>query len=102
MKFNIKKISGLAAMALISLTTYTSCLDDLNQIDPRDENVTEIYNENVCNAFLAKIYSGFGTSGNSGDGGDNDLTGDDQGSLVLLRGLMTMQVLAHDDVYPTR
>lgn len=78
----------------------TSCIDDLDQEPKLDKSEQTIVNEEDCLSFLAKIYNGFGLSGNIGPGGPNDqpdLQGDDQGSLVFLRGLLSMQLYPTDE-----
>ncbi|MDL2255547.1 RagB/SusD family nutrient uptake outer membrane protein [Parabacteroides sp. OttesenSCG-928-G06] len=76
----------------------TSCIGDLDQEPPLDKSGQSIHNEADCQSFLAKIYSGFGLSGNVGPSGDEpDLQGDDQGSLVFLRGLLSMQLYPTDE-----
>lgn len=99
-KSRYTKITSLFLALSSVLYMMTSCLDDLDQENPRNENTTEIYNEEVCKAFLAKIYSGLATTGNDGvDGKENDLTAPDgdQGSLGFLRGLITMQEFPTDE-----
>lgn len=99
MKMNFKKyIYGLLGVCLI----MTSCLNDLDQEPKLDKSNQSIINEEDCMSFLAKIYSGFGLSGNVGPGGPDadqepDLQGGDQGSLVFLRGLLSMQLYPTDE-----
>ena len=64
MKFNlnIKKYVFVGA-AILCLST-SSCINDLDQNPIIDKGQSEIINESDCQSFLAKIYSGFGLSGN--------------------------------------
>ncbi|MDL2264914.1 RagB/SusD family nutrient uptake outer membrane protein [Parabacteroides sp. OttesenSCG-928-G07] len=87
----------VATLGALLLLTFSSCLDDLNQVKPNNEDVTDVINEEGAKSFLAKIYAGLGFSGNKGPDGENDLTGSDQGSLVFLRGLITMQEFPSDE-----
>ena len=82
-----------------TMVLLSSCLDDLNQTKPNDEAVTDIVNEAGAQAFLAKIYSGFGLSGNQGPDGENDLSSPDgdQGTMVFLRGMITLQEFPTDE-----
>lgn len=94
------KIYPLLTAFAVMLFMMTSCLDDLDQENPKNENISDIYNEEVSKALLAKIYSGLATTGNDGvDGQENDLTAPDgdQGSLGFLRGLISMQEFPSDD-----
>lgn len=94
--FKIKKLFWLS---IISLAIFPSCINDLDQEKPNNEDVTNIINEQGARAFLAKIYSGFGLSSNQGPADENDLTAPDgdQGSLVFLRGMITMQEFPTDE-----
>lgn len=98
MKLNLK-IYILLSFIGVGLTV-TSCLDDLNQEPKLDKSNQSIVNEEDCISFLAKIYSGFGLSGNIGPGSQDDepdLQGGDQGTLVFLRGLLSMQLCPTDE-----
>ena len=84
------KLKKYISLGLASLCCVwaTSCLGDLDQEPILDKSSSSIHNEADCQSFLAKIYSGFGLSGNSSDTNvEPDLQGGDQGSLVFLRGL---------------
>ena len=98
MKFNlnIKKYVFVGA-AILCLST-SSCINDLDQNPIIDKGQSEIINESDCQSFLAKIYSGFGLSGNVGpSGGVQDLQGPDQGSLCFLRGLLSLELYPTDE-----
>lgn len=95
MKKSIKKYISLGLVSLCFLST--SCLGDLDQMPPLDKSSESINNPEDCLSFLAKIYSGFGLSSNKGPNGEDDLQGDDQGSLVFLRGLLSMQLYPTDE-----
>lgn len=96
MKISIKKQILLGVFSLCLVTT--SCIGDLDQEPILDKSGQSIYNEADCQSFLAKIYSGFGLSGNQGPSGvEPDLQGDDQGSLVFLRGLLSMELYPTDE-----
>lgn len=101
MNYRLKYIRlSLIAFAFPLIFGMYSCTGDLDQENPRNENVTDIQNEEVSKAFLSKIYSGLATTGNDGaDGNENDLTATDgdQGSLGFLRGLITMQEFPSDE-----
>lgn len=90
---------ALTSLLLGSLILLPSCLGDLNQSEPNNEDITDIINEEGARAFLAKIYSGFGLSSNKGPAEENDLTSPDgdQGSMVFLRGMITMQEFPTDE-----
>lgn len=97
MKLNIKKYISVSFASLCLLAT-TSCLGDLNQEPILDKSESSINNPGDCMSFLAKIYSGFGLSGNSSNTDiEPDLQGGDQGALVFLRGLLTMQEYPTDE-----
>lgn len=94
---NFKKYIVSGAVLLCGLG-MTSCLGDLDQEPKLDKSSNSIHNEADCQSFLAKIYSGFGLSGNSSDASvEPDLQGSDQGALVFLRGLISLQVLPTDE-----
>lgn len=97
MKINIKKYISVGFASLCLLAT-TSCLGDLDQEPILDKSESTINNPGDCMSFLAKIYSGFGLSGNSSNTDiEPDLQGGDQGSLVFLRGLLSMQEYPTDE-----
>lgn len=97
MKINIKKYA-LVSFASLCLLATTSCLGDLDQEPILDKSEATINNPADCMSFLAKIYSGFGLSGNSSNTDiEPDLAGGDQGSLVFLRGLISMQEFPTDE-----
>lgn len=80
------KLKKYISLGLASLCCVwaTSCLGDLDQEPILDKSSSSIHNEADCQSFLAKIYSGFGLSGNSSDTNvEPDLQGGDQGSLVF-------------------
>ena len=100
MNKTIKYIKTIVLGGLLSTLLFTSCLDDLNQDKPNNENVDDIVNEQGAMSFLSKIYSGFGLSSNIGGAdGEEDIKapGIDQGSLVFLRGLIAMQEFPSDE-----
>lgn len=100
MKTTINYIKTIVLGAICSILLLTSCLDDLNQTKPNNENVDDIVNEQGAKAFLAKIYSGLSLSSNIGGAdGEEDIKapGMDQGSLVFLRGLISMQEFPTDE-----
>lgn len=93
-----KYLRNITVGLIISLPLLlNSCLDDLNQTNPNDKSTTDVINEAEAKSFLAKIYTGFGYSGNKGPDGENDLSGGDQGALVFLRGLISMQEYPADE-----
>lgn len=63
------KLKKYISLGLASLCCVwaTSCLGDLDQEPILDKSSSSIHNEADCQSFLAKIYSGFGLSGNSSD-----------------------------------
>ncbi len=96
-------LSFLAA-GVFSLLLFNSCLDDLDQTPPKDKSKEDLLNPEGCMNLLSKIYTGFSLSGIKGPSGDdkygeNDLIASDgdQGSLVFLRGLITMQEFPTDE-----
>lgn len=93
----LKKYISLGIASLCCVWA-TSCLGDLDQEPILDKSSQSIHNAADCQAFLAKIYSGFGLSGNSSDPNvEPDLQGGDQGSLVFLRGLLSLQLFPSDE-----
>lgn len=92
-------IKNLLPAVIACLLFLPSCLGDLDQEKPNNEDVTEIINEEGAKSFLAKIYSGLGLSSNQGPADENDLTASDgdQGALVFLRGMITMQEFPTDE-----
>lgn len=99
MKKNIYKFRLIIVALVSSVLLFNSCLNDLDQFPPKDKSEGSVVNEQDAMAFLAKIYSGFGLSGNKGpaDDHDRDLQGPDQGALVFLRGLLSMQLYTTDE-----
>jgi len=95
MKITIKKYISLGMLSLSLLSA--SCISDLDQLPPLDKSSESVNNPEDCLSFLAKIYSGFGLSSNIGPNGEDDLQGGDQGSLVFLRGLLSMELYPTDE-----
>ena len=91
------KVLGITLLLLVML--FPSCTDDLNQA-PESENsipgeeffsTPESYKQ-----YLAKLYAGFATSGQSA-AGSPDISGIDEGESQYIRGLWLMQELTTDE-----
>ena len=92
------KTNIIAAVALFSIFTVTSCVSDLEQ-----EPITDITSASVFKDFanypmaLAKIYGGFANGGQGANGGNSDINGIDGNFSQYTRVLYTLQTLSTDE-----
>ncbi len=91
------KLLGISLLLLVML--FPSCTDDLNQVPdsanaiPGEEffSTPESYKQ-----YLAKLYAGFATSGQTA-AGSPDISGIDEGESQYIRGYWLMQELTTDE-----
>lgn len=91
------KLLGISLLLLVML--FPSCTDDLNQVPdsanaiPGEEffSTPESYKQ-----YLAKLYAGFATSGQTA-AGSPDISGIDEGESQYIRGFWLMQELTTDE-----
>lgn len=87
-------------MALFTVLSLSSCLDDLNTEPLDDELITsasvfdtpESYKQ-----FLAKLYAGLSLTGQKGPDGFADISSLDEGTTQYLRGYWYLQELSTDE-----
>ena len=95
-KYSFKILLG----ALVTLLTFTSCLDDLDQV-PQDKDVVladELFNDPAAyKQVLAKLYAGLAISGQQGPAGLPDITGIDEGFSQYLRQYWLAQEVTTDE-----
>lgn len=92
------KLLGISLLLLVML--FPSCTNDLNQAPDNGNSITgdaffsapASYKQN-----LAKLYSGFAISGQSGPAGTPDISGIDEGESQYIRGFWLMQELTTDE-----
>lgn len=88
---------SLAIFVLI----FTSCLSDLDQTDPQNTNVLSadkvFENPEAYEQYLAKLYAGLATTGQSGPAGQGDISGIDEGFSQYIRGYWNLQELTTDE-----
>lgn len=88
-------------MALLSLITLSSCVNDLDTQPLTDNILTPEkawQNPDSYGQFLAKIYASFSLSGNEGPAGQSDINAGDQGEATFLRTYWNLQELCTDEV----
>lgn len=95
MKNIVKKIS----VVLFTITLATSCSNKLDLFPQNDLTPDKAYADvNGYTAVLAKIYGGLSVGGNTGGGGQPDITGLDEGSqIAFIRPFFNMQELPTDE-----
>ena len=90
---------GLLLVLMVML--FPSCTNDLNQspIDGSDDIDAEELFKNPASykQFLAKLYAGLATTGQSGPAGNGDIAGIDEGASQYIRGFWLMQELTTDE-----
>ena len=93
------KIMGLLLVLMVML--FPSCTNDLNQspIDGSDDiDAEELFKDPASyKQFLAKLYAGLATTGQSGPAGNGDIAGIDEGASQYIRGFWLMQELTTDE-----
>lgn len=95
-KYSFKILLG----ALVTLFTFTSCLNELDQV-PEDKDIVladELFNDPAAyKQVLAKLYAGLAVSGQEGPAGNSDISGIDEGFGEYLRGYWMAQELPTDE-----
>ena len=95
-KYSFKILLG----ALITLFTFTSCLNELDQV-PEDKDIElaeDVFNNpDNYKLVLAKLYAGLAVSGQEGPAGNSDISGIDEGFGQYLRGYWMVQELTTDE-----
>ncbi|SNR53383.1 SusD family protein [Lutibacter agarilyticus] len=95
-KYSFKILIG----ALVTLFTFTSCLNDLDQI-PKDNDYVladELFNDPAAyKQVLAKLYAGLAISGQQGPAGLPDITGIDEGFSQYIRQYWLAQEVTTDE-----
>jgi hypothetical protein len=95
-KYSFKILLG----ALVTLFTFTSCLNELDQV-PQDKDIVladELFNDPAnYKLTLAKLYAGLAVSGQEGPAGNSDISGIDEGFGQYLRGYWMIQELTTDE-----
>jgi hypothetical protein len=97
----MKRIIYIIALFVITSFAVSSCVGDLN-VEPIDPNVSTANNvfkdEAAYKQALAKIYSSYALSGQTGGGGGNpDIAGIDEGFGNYLRLYWDLQELSTDE-----
>ncbi|HRN97906.1 MAG TPA: RagB/SusD family nutrient uptake outer membrane protein, partial [Flavobacterium sp.] len=98
---NLKlKLAALASVMLVCWVSV-SCVDDLDQA-PEDSSSLltseEFFNNpESYKQFLAKLYAGLATTGQSGPAGSPDISFIDEGFSQYIRGYWNMQELTTDE-----
>ena len=95
-KYSFKILLG----ALVTLLTFTSCLDDLDQVPQDDDYVLadELFDDPAAyKQVLAKLYAGLAISGQQGPAGLPDITGIDEGFSQYLRQYWLAQEVTTDE-----
>ena len=95
-KYSFKILVG----ALVTLFTFTSCLNDLDQTpqDERYELADELFNDPAAyKQVLAKLYAGLAISGQQGPAGLPDITGIDEGFSQYIRQYWLAQEVTTDE-----
>ncbi|WP_075602269.1 RagB/SusD family nutrient uptake outer membrane protein [Saccharicrinis aurantiacus] len=96
----IDKIKKGAAIVLLGAFSFTSCVNDLDQlpIDPNESTAETVYTtEEGYNQVVAKIYAALALTGQEGPAGNGDVGGIDEGSSSFIRNLWNAQVLTTDE-----
>lgn len=95
-KYSFKILIG----ALVTLFTFTSCLNDLDQV-PQDKDIVladELFNDPAAyKQVLAKLYAGLAISGQQGPAGLPDITGIDEGFSQYIRQYWLAQEVTTDE-----
>jgi starch-binding outer membrane protein, SusD/RagB family len=96
LKYNISKL----VLTLVALT-MVSCFADLDQSNPNSESLLsaeEAFEDpDSYIRFLAKLYAGLATTGQTGPSGNPDISGIDEGESQYIRGYWVMQELTTDE-----
>ena len=97
---NLKYTILKPALSVFAVT-MVSCSADLDQSNPNSESLLsaeEVFQEpDSYIRFLAKLYAGLATTGQSGPAGNPDISGIDEGESQYIRGLWVMQELTTDE-----
>jgi len=97
----MKKYTFLIPVILITAFIFTSCVKDLD-VEPIDPNINTSNNvfkdQAAYKEALAKVYAGFATTGQAGNGGgDADIQGIDEGFSSYIRTYWDVQELSTDE-----
>lgn len=96
---NIKKIVQYTFVSLLFFMQY-SCTDDLNTSPDTgsSQDAEALFsNPDSYKQFLAKLYAGLATTGQSGPAGTGDLAGIDEGFSQYIRNFWNLQELTTDE-----
>jgi len=97
----MKKINFIFILSSLLLLSFSSCMNDLNQVPPGTGSVTTPemawQNSDTYEQFLAKLYACFALSGNNGPNGLDDINGNDQGETTFTRSYWNLQELTTDE-----
>ena len=96
---NIKKIVQYTFVSLLFFIQY-SCTDDLNTSPDTgsSQDAEALFsNPDSYKQFLAKLYAGLATTGQSGPAGTGDLAGIDEGFSQYIRNFWNLQELTTDE-----
>jgi hypothetical protein len=97
---NFKNNIYILSFAIIILA-FSSCVNDIDQSDPKNTNVLsaeKAFNDPASyEQFLAKLYAGLATTGQSGPTGQADIQGIDEGFSQYIRGYWNLQELTSDE-----
>lgn len=100
MKMKKTQIKLLSIAAFFLIIINTSCTNDLNQAPEgsNQQSDEELFsNPDSYKQFLAKLYAGLATTGQTGPAGSPDISGIDEGFSQYLRGYWNMQELTTDE-----
>lgn len=95
MQFKILSIASLFMVLILS-----SCFSELDQAPDNENLLTDeafFSNPESYRQFLAKLYAGLATTGQSGPAGSPDISGIDEGFSQYIRGYWNMQELTTDE-----
>ena len=94
------KIKLVSVASVMLLFFMSSCVDDLKQVSDSDSLLSDeafFSNPSSYKQFLAKLYAGLATTGQSGPAGSPDISFIDEGFSQYIRGYWNMQELTTDE-----
>lgn len=99
----MKNIFKKFSVALLTTAIITSCSNKLDLFPQNDFTPDKAYSSvEGYNSVLAKIYGALSVGGNTGGGGQPDITGLDEGSqIAFIRPFFNMQELPTDEAMVT-
>ena len=87
------------ALGLLLLITYSSCSDDLENIDTNNINSENVFNDSEAYLqFLAKLYAGLDQTGQQAPLGQPDLIGFTEGTTSYIRLWWNLNELPADEL----